>query len=365
MRCDVVIVGGGIIGSAAAYELASQGVDVTVFDDPLSLGKATRAATGLLVVGRGQRVRTEHAQLLQLSLALFEPWIRGLEKRAGKELGFRRGSVLRVARTERESTRLRLAVELAVSRGEEAEWFTAEQVREAEPLLAEVEQYGAARFEIEAVVEPERLLDALRRGCQTLGVRILPEFVKGLEPTGLGWRVYGEERKVETDKVVLAAGFASIPLAQSLGLSLPLIPVRGISIAAVVPLKAQFAFTYAGLQVVPRQGTKVVVGSTLEKHEGLPVIAPAKLAELKRQSQSFFPWMARRIAVEVRCGVRPGSAIGRPIVAKVPRYPGLSVAVGHYRSGVVLAPLTGQTIREILFSERLSGASLVWRWPED
>ncbi len=364
MRYDVAIVGGGVIGSAAAYELSSRGVGVVVFDDPRAPARATSAATGLLVVGRGGREQTEHARLAELSLQLFELWVGTLERELGEDFGFRRGHVLRVAQTDREAAKLLRAVEVAVKHGGKARWLSAEEVRGAEPLLTGMPQSGAAIFETEATIDPERFLWGLRKISCRRGGQIILEPVRALRQVGFRWRVEGEERSVEVEEVVLAAGFRSMDLAESLGLSLPLYPVRGVAFASVAPREARFAVTCAGLQMVPREGQKVLVGSTVEKDEYSPVVAPAVLAALKRQLAALFPWLEQATTIQVRCGIRPGSKIRRPIVGRIPRYSGLSVAVGHYRSGLALAPLTAQTIREILFHEPSSGASEVWRWPD-
>lgn len=363
MRYDVAIVGAGIIGSAAAYELAARGLAVVLFDALQAAGKATLAATGLLVGGHGANVDSESASLLRLSLRLFEPWVLALEQELGERLGYERGGVLRVAATDREAMRLMRAVEFAVKRGEDAQWLTEEQAREQEPLLAQATQRGVARFVTEGKVDPGRLLCGLQRIAVKLGVWLLPEAVTKLERVGARWRVRGEAHVVEANEVVLAAGFASVRLAEALGISLPLYPVRGVSFECVVPSPVPSALTCSRVQVVSRAGMKLVVGSTLEKNQSQPIIAPRALAELKRQCAKAFPWMGRASIVKARCGIRPGSKIGRPVVGRVPRYHGLTVAVGHYRSGLVLAPLTSRTIREIVLGEPLSGASEFWRWP--
>ncbi|GIW45777.1 MAG: glycine oxidase ThiO [Candidatus Binatia bacterium] len=362
MRTDAAVVGGGIIGSAIGYELARSGLSVSLFDSRALYGGATLAAAGLLVSGRGVAVGPLQS-LTEESLALYPAWVAELERNAGVEVGFHSNAVLRVARNEREARVLVEAVERALQRGRRAQWLSPAAAAESEPLIEGVACVGAARFENEGFVNVSRLVAVLRAGIRRFGGVIFSSTVTRAVRTGPFWELKADFAEVQTEHLVLAGGFHSLPLAQQIGIALPLYPVRGLSFCVCGTSRLSRALTIGGLQIVPQSRTEVVVGSTVEREECRPAIAPKRLGELRDRSNAICPWLREGRVSAVRCGIRPASRIGRPIVGAVPGYANVVVAVGHYRSGLALAPLTAKTVQEVILGSPANEASRFFAWP--
>lgn len=365
MRTDVAVVGGGIIGSAIGYELARSGLSVRLFDSPALRGQATSAATGVLVAGRGRAAPGSLQSLIEESLALYPSWAAELEQSAGKEVGFHSNAVLRLALNEREARVLEGAMDWALRHGKRAEWLSSAAAAELEPLLRGVLCVGAARFENEGFVATSRLVAALRTGIERFGGTIVSSTVTQAVHTGRHWELQADSVRVRADHLVLAGGFSSALLAQRMDIALPLYPVRGVSFSVSGVPRLSQALILGGLQVVPQSLTEVMVGSTVERDEHLPAIAVVRLGELRHRSSAICPWLKEGSILSVRCGIRPASRIGRPIVGAVPGYSNVVVAVGHYRSGLALAPLTAKTVLENLSGGPASEVSRFFAWPPD
>lgn len=362
MSYDVAIVGGGVIGAAIAYELAANGVTTIVFDDPAALGKATAAATGLLLEGtRGPR-DGRHASGLAASLAMYPAWVEELERQSGVHVGYKPGRVLRVALDAHEECRLRRWAEQQSSCDNGVRWLSAADVVQRE-LWLEGTVRGALWHASEATVEPGALLSALWLGSARGGVALVRSRVVRLSPIGRGWEIEAQERHVSASEVVLAAGYHTAELAAGLGVSLPLRPVRGTAYAVRPGFRSAHAVLARNLRLVPRPSGDLIVGSTVEPGVADPRIGTHELAELRARSEEFFPVLRGIPIVAVWTGIRPGTPVRHPIVARVPQRPGLVIATGHHRSGFALAPLTAKVVREILCGAPDTDAGRLFAWP--
>ncbi|MCX8073470.1 MAG: FAD-binding oxidoreductase [Candidatus Binatia bacterium] len=363
MACEVAILGGGVIGSAIAYELASVGLSVVLFDDPCTVGQATRAATGLLVAGRSRTRASLQTRAIEMSLRLWTRWAKALEREASVQIGYRAGSVLRLPESPKEAENLRAAVDRASESGDTAAWLPPGAVAEMEPLVEPVARMGAAQFKSEGTVLADRLVCALRVASSRKGTVVLSEAVREVVRRGLAWEVRSAATTLSAKEIIIAAGIYSMDLAQRAGVCLPLYPVRGVGMCARVDRAPKFAVALRSLQVVPRSAVEVNIGASAERGEGNAVIVSAVLSELRKRSVSRLPWLGQSIVQTVSCGIRPASLLGRPIVSRVPGAPGLSVAVGHYRSGLALAPLTASVVREIVLGKPRSDVADFFAWP--
>lgn len=362
MTYDVAIVGGGVIGAAVAYELASNGVRTVIFDDPAALGKATTAATGLLLGGAPGALSTEKCVGARASLAMYAAWVAGLEKRTGLQVGYKPGAVLRLALDTRDESRLRRLAEEESSCCGETHWLPRSKLLEEEPWL-EPRAQGALWVSLEGTVDPRALLTALWQASSLAGALLLQTRVTRFYRSGRGWQIEGQETHVRASELVLAAGHWTRELAAGLGVTVPLYPVRGTAFAVQGGFRLRQALLARNLHLVPRPGGNIVVGSTVEPRLADPQIKPEALAKLRARSESVFPALQRVPIRAVWTGIRPGSTVRRPIVARVPREPGLVVASGHHRSGLTLAPLTAGLVREILCGEANSDLSRLFAWP--
>lgn len=354
---DIAVVGGGIVGSAIAYELCVAGLGVAVFDDSRWPGKASVAASGLLIAGQDGLETTRSGRAIGESLRLYPDWVARIERAAGVAVHYVPGSVLRVAANEAEEARLRAVWKEAQVAHAECDWIGPEEL--AQILERPSTFRGAIRFLSEATVAAERLLRALRQVCMANRAMWEDSAVREIRHVRGGWELVTSTMTVRAAELVLACGYRTVQWADRLGFPLLLHPVRGMAYRVLDPRAGSAAVVAGAMHAVSQAEGFVIVGSTVERGQGTPRISASSFARLRTRSLAAFPWLQHEPVVEVRCGIRPGSRVGRPVVARVPQGSGLIVACGHYRSGFALAPLTARVVREIVFgTSRSDGA----RW---
>lgn len=339
----VAVVGGGVIGLTIAHRLAAAGASVTVIDRTASAQEASWAAGGIL----GPQLEAERpGPFLELALrsrTLYPALAATLKEQTGLSIGYRETGMLRLAFTEDQ------AQSLAATHA----WQRASQLR-AE-LLSPVELRGlepsASPHAIAGLwlpddhqVEPRRLLAALRAGCVRLGVSVL--LGEALELETRGDRVSGVRTsagRLEADRVVLAAGVWSGALAP-LGIRLPLEPVRGqIVELRVAPGMLQRQLNGEGVYLVPREDGRVLVGSTMERVGFDRSVTDAAVEGLLRGACKLCPSLSGAAVNDRWAGLRPATPDHLPILSAGP-LTGLFFATGHFRNGVLLAPITARIV---------------------
>lgn len=351
---DVVIVGGGVIGLATAWRSLGRGLRVTVAD-PEPASKASYVAAGMLTPV-SELTYGEEA-LLRLGLASrdrYRPFVTELEEVSGQTTGFRDDGTLQVALDGDD-----LAVLDELRRFQEsleipAEALTGRECRRLEPMLAPSVR-GGLLAPADGSIDPRRLSAALLTAVERLGGTLVRERVTEVlteDGRAMGVRLDGGET-VRAGQVVIAAG----PWSQDLkgvpsGVLPPVRPVKG----QVVRLRTDTPFLGrcvrglvrgSSVYLVPRAGGEVVVGATQEEMGFDTTVTAGGLWELLRDAHELLPGVTELAFTEVNAGLRPGSPDNAPVLgASV--LPGLLLATGHFRNGVLLAPVTGEVMAEIL-----------------
>jgi glycine oxidase len=354
MNSDVVIVGGGVIGCALAYELASRGVGVTVLErDALGAHASTVAAGMLAPLSESARPDARFALGTQ-SLARFAELAAALKDETGVDIELLPSGTLRVALTEADEVELRRAEKWQRAQGMSVEWLEAQAAREREPALAPTIR-GALWSSGEQQVNPKRLLAALTQAAGRRGAR----FIEGAPALGLltaNERVGGVRTSagaIAAETVVLAAGPWTGALGEELGLLLPVTPKRGQLLhlhATPQPLRHMLGARHRYL--VPRADGTIILGATEEEagYDRRP--SAAGIAYLL----GILPYVAPVVATAefraVEVGLRPWSADGLPLLGRVPSHPGLVIATGHGRNGILLAPITAQLLAHLIVDGR-------------
>ncbi len=354
MNSDVVIVGGGVIGCALAYELAGREVSVTILERDALGAHASTVAAGMLAPLSESARPDARFELGMRSLARFAELDRALKDETGVDIELLPSGTLRVALAEADEVELRRAEKWQRAQGMSVEWLEASTAREREPALSPTIR-GALWSGGEQQVNPKRLLVALAQAAGRRGVR----FREGTPALGLvisNGRVHGVRTSsgtIAAQTVVLAAGPWTGTLGVEQGLALPVTPKRGQLLhlhATPQPLRHMLGASHCYL--VPRADGTIIVGATVEDagYDRRP--SAAGIAYLL----GILPYVAPIVATAefraVEVGLRPWSADGLPLLGRVPDLAGLIVATGHGRNGILLAPITAQLLTQLIVDGR-------------
>ena len=353
---DVVVVGGGVIGASIAWRAAGAGLAVTVVDDE-SRAPASRAAAGMLApvteAGYGEE------DLLRLNLASserFPSFVAELRDATGADPSYRRSGTLMVARDQDDNAELEDAFDLQRKLGLEVTRLRGRECRALEPGLSPRVR-GGILIEGDHQVDPPALLDALVDACKRSGVDLRAGRVVALERDGD--RITGVRLEdgdvVAGAQVVLAAGAWSGLLEQTERAVLPVVrPVKGqlvhLRVRSGGPL-AQRNVRGLDAYLVFRADGRVVVGASVEEQAYDTTVTAGATYELLRAAYELVPGVTELELVGVTAGLRPATPDNGPVLG--PLAPGLVAATGHFRNGVLLAPVTADAIVSYLTSGTL------------
>jgi glycine oxidase len=295
-------------------------------------------------------------RLLELTLAaarLYPDFVAGLEAASGMAVGYARPGALHVALDRDEAAELRRVHELQRSLGLEAEWLPPRRCRALEPGLTPAFN-GGVHAPGEASVDPRALSAALLAALDSEGVEVRSgtEVAAGIfegERLRGVCTAAGEELRAEA--TVLCAGAWSgragwLPEAARP----PVRPVKG----QVLELRSRDAdapcsriLASERVYLVPRPDGRLIAGATSEEQGFDTAVLAGGVHELLREAYRLLPEVAEMELVETSAGLRPGTPDNLPIVGPG-AIDGLLLATGHYRNGILLAPLAAETIADLL-----------------
>ena len=356
---DVIVIGGGLVGCLVTRALAHEGRSVTLFEKGAELGRrASTAAAGMLSpqMEWAEDMLPDSPAMLDLCFAAREPWpafVARLEAETGIALHYREDGTLVVALTDGEAADLEERAAVQRRRGLRAEWLDADTAREREPGLSPAAR-GALFLPDDHQVDP---LPLMAGAAASIAGRPEVEVVTGtavsaIESTGsrvtgvatAGARAARGSTVRRAEVVVLAAGAWSAGI-EGLPRPLAVRPVKG-QMAALRPARIPIRHVVGGrgAYCVPRDDGRVVVGATVEDAGFDETVDPAAVDALVAVASAAVPAL-RAAPVESRwSGLRPGTADELPILGWDPDLAGLLYATGHYRNGILLAPLTAELV---------------------
>jgi glycine oxidase len=354
---DAVVVGGGVIGLSCAWRLAQRGAAVAVIDRAAPPAGATRVAAGMLApVGE---LAFGEAELLEMTLAaaaLYPGFVAELEAASGVSTRYARHGALHVALDRDEAAELRRVHELQRSLELGAEWLPPGRCRALEPGLTP-SFHGGVHAPQEAAVDPRALVAALVGALEAEGAELLfgTEVEAALFDGGrLGGVRTSAGGELRADATILAAGAWS-GRAEWLPEEArpPVRPVKG----QILELRGRDGVAPCGrivaserVYLVPRPDGRLIVGATVEEQGFDTAVTAGGMHELLREAYRLLPEVAEMELVEAAAGLRPATPDNLPRVGPAP-LEGLFWATGHYRNGILLAPLAAQSL-----AERLEGA---------
>jgi glycine oxidase len=350
----VLVLGAGIIGVSIAEQLASRGAEVSVIDMRSPGRGATQASAGMLAPFLEADPGSPLLALGTRSLAMFDPWVARAGEASGKSIEYARTGTLEVAFDEAESKRLREALEWLTSIGVGAEWLDATTLRQQEPAVADA-ALGALRVAAHGLVGVASLLGALVESARLAGATFMsPVEVLSVEPRTDVVHVHGGAHRDAADAVVIATGSWSRRVRVAGVSALPLRPVRGqlLHLRWTSGVRPSRVIWGPACYVVPWSDGSLLVGATVEDAGFDETSTVAGVESLARAATALLPAAASASIEAIRVGLRPATPDGLPIIGPMARAPRVVVATGHYRNGILLAPLTADlVVRHLLDGE--------------
>jgi glycine oxidase len=355
---DVLIVGGGIIGGSIAFELARRDLRVVVLDRQELMHEASWAAAGMLSPAPDSPAAIALVPLGRASLALYPNFTAAIEEASGIRTDYRSGGALEILCHGDAERELSTLVALHHGLGLACEPLPIEEAREMEPAIGH-DARAAAFLPDEASVNPHLLTAAVLAAAETAGATLRP----GVEVTSLaiaGDRCIGvrtpEHETISAPQVVLAAGCWTSQIPEAAPYA-PTRPVRGQMAAlrhAGKPIRRVLRSERG--YIVPRDHAtpqKLVAGSTLENAGYEKAVTSGGLEQILGAANELAPTLACAEILETWSGLRPGTPDQLPILGPTDME-GLMIATGHYRNGILLAPVTAKLIAEWITEGRTS-----------
>jgi glycine oxidase len=359
---DVIVVGAGAIGLASGWRLAQRGLRVTVLERDEPGAGTSRVAAGMIAPIAEAYIGEQGLLALGMrSAAAYPAFVSELADASGCDPGYVRSGALLLARDRDEAEALERELAMRVSMGLRVERLLPGQARALEPALA-----PALRLALDVpddhAIDPRRLTAALAVALVRAGgeLRAHTEVASLVVEDGAVRGVaLGDGTRLFADAVVVAAGVwsASIPGLPAVAV-VPARPVKGQIMLLHDPAGPGLLTRVVRMgrgYVVPRGDGRYVIGGTMEERGFDRTVTAGAVFELLRDASELVPGVSELVIDELMAGLRPGTPDNGPIIGPG-ALPGLHWATGHYRNGILLAPLTAELVVASVRGEAPSGA---------
>ncbi|MDQ3820042.1 MAG: glycine oxidase ThiO [Acidobacteriota bacterium] len=348
---DVAVVGGGVIGLAIARALAMRGAGSVVLVERAHPGaEASRAAGGMLAPQAEADGADAFFELASASLDLYPAFADALRDETGTDIELERTGTLYLAFTEEDEREIEHRYAWQRQAGLVVERLNADEARELEPCISP-QAHAALRFPKDVQVENRRLIAALSSSVERLGVRLLLETnvesliiergrVAGLE-TSRG--------RLSAPVVVIATGAwtSFLTSTDKAAPQLSIEPVRGQMLCFETnPRLARHVIYSPRGYIVPRLDGRLLAGSTTERAGFDKRVTAGGVQAIAAHALEIAPALAGLPMVDSWAGLRPRALDDWPVLGACSEVEGLFYATGHYRNGILLAPLTAELIAE-------------------
>lgn len=351
---DVVVVGAGVIGSAIAHTFAQHEYTTILADKQQPGREASAAAAGILAVASGRAKGGPLYRLKQTSQALYPALIDDLQQATGIDVEYQTVGVVCPVRHDADEEKYRALYELRKEQRLPARWLSAGELQAAEPAL-DPSLRGGVHFSGDHHLHNGKLAQAWAQAAVLRGAELKTDAAltdvrlrKGrVQAVRLG------DDWIEAGTVVVACGSWSGELGALFGIDIPVRPAKG-QMLAVRTARITHVIACDEHYLVPRKNGEVVIGSTVEFVGHTKDVMLDTLQEFMRRSEELVPGIRGAPLSRFWAGLRPYSPTRRPILCRAPGLDNVVLATGHHRNGIVLAPMTGRLIYELVTTGRPS-----------
>ncbi len=353
-KSKIIVIGGGIIGLSIARELALRGArDLSVIERGEFGREASWAAGGILAPQVEADSADDFFRLASASRDLYPQFAEALLNETGIDIELDTTGTLYVAFSEPEESEFRERFDWQQSEGLAVEWLSGDEARALEPALSN-QVRCALKFANDLQVENRRLIEALLVSNRKLGVRLIDQCeVKAISVSAD--RVSGVETSrecVSANVVVVAAGAWTSAVDPAAKLEIE--PVRGqmLCFRSESQFVRHVVYSSRGY-LIPRRDGRLIAGSTSE-HVGFDKrVTEQGAAQIKSMAAEIAPQVAKLALVDSWAGFRPRAPDDLPVLGASTEVDGLYYATGHYRNGILLAPITGALMAEAIISKAI------------
>lgn len=351
MTQDVLIVGAGVIGAACAYECAKAGLKVTVIEKRTCGSGASGSSAAMLELQIDAYRAEPFFSLAHKSRQMFSSLHTELKELGDLDIQYEETGIYQLALNPTDASYLELEVKRQTKMGLKAVWISPDDLQYRLPILNPI-HYGAAFFMEDGQVNGERMTSALIDAAQKKGATIIENTsdVRLNVKDGKAIGVDTPEKSFTAGMIVVSAGAWTDELLKPLDMALGIAPVRGQLLVYDTPQRFLSApiYTRTSGYITPKSTGFTLVGTTVE-HVGFDESTTEKARlDLQKTAINLLPNFSRKTIRGISAGLRPGSVDGLPLIGRLDEIENLFIAAGHYRNGILLAPITAQIIKDLI-----------------
>lgn len=344
---DVAVIGGGIIGTSIAYYLSKEGLDVAIFEQQQIAAKSTSAAAGMLGA---------HSEGIDLDV--FYPFARKsqldyfslqdeLKEQCGIDIELKSGGIFQLVYSEIEKNNLQATLNLPT-----VQWYERQAVQSVEASVTS-DIMGAAYIEDDVNVLPTSVCQAFCKSAQNLGATLFeytPVF--NIQKQNGTYSIQTLKGTFTAKYVVIASGVWSTAFFKQLGLDYEITPVKGecVSVYSDKPILTHTLY-HEQSYIVQRNNGRLVIGATMVRDDWSEHVTMGGVEKLLAKAKSMLPAIVDMKVESFWAGLRPDTFDRKPFIGRHPEDDHLLFATGHYRNGILLAPATGQMIRDLIVNK--------------
>lgn len=347
----MAIVGGGIIGSSIAYQLAKMGRKVIILEKETLACQASSAAAGMLAA---QAEIEKDGPLFQLALksqAMFSSISNEMLEYAGIDIEFVNKGMLKIAESEEIALELKKQVTFQRRWDPSIKWLDSKELQEMEPALSS-SVTGGMYLPNDGHVQAAKLSYAFAKAAVHFGAEIheYTEVLSFIYEHGQVKGVKTTKGVINCEQVVIATGAWAAKLMHETGLEINVYPVKGecFSVMTENPIINTTIFSDKRCYLVPKRNGEIYIGATMVENTVDNKVTAGGITTLVERAIQLVPQIMDAKWERVWAGIRPQTGDGNPYIGEHPLLKGLFVAAGHFRNGILLSPLTGKLVATLM-----------------